>query len=278
MSPRQKTALKNRAQGDLPEGESGRFDAGVDDGPTSAPGTIETSTSVPRETSPALTEKQRKKKRGVPKKEVSGGSSDAGNISSHHLPPTSLPSSPKNLSTIDSSSTTSKEFIDALTESVGKNALQLVAKAKGRSQQLTFDALIKGATKLELCSLKGKTLQTKGPTGHGNKPSFESASGSGTEKAAPKKKRKNGSEKNPTTVTTNDAVEKMESALKGLGKLEGEVMNALFPTDGSLPQSYELIANRFGMSVEEVKGIADNALRGLRGAKGPNGRISTVWN
>lgn len=78
--------------------------------------------------------------------------------------------------------------------------------------------------------------------------------------------------------TQNEAIEKMDTAIKSLSKLESEVMSALFPTDGSIPQSYELIASRFGMTVEEVKGIADNALRGLRGTRGPNGRISTAWN
>ena len=76
----------------------------------------------------------------------------------------------------------------------------------------------------------------------------------------------------------DEAIEKMDTAIKSLSKLECEVMSALFPTDGSIPQSYELIASRFGMTVEEVKGISDNALRGLRGTRGPNGRTSTAWN
>ena len=73
-------------------------------------------------------------------------------------------------------------------------------------------------------------------------------------------------------------IQRVESAIQGLGKLESDVMAALFPTDGSLPQSNEIIAQRLGMTVEEVKGISDNALRGLRGARGPGGRASSVWN
>ena len=73
-------------------------------------------------------------------------------------------------------------------------------------------------------------------------------------------------------------IQRVESAIHGLGKLESDVMAALFPTDGSLPQSNEVIAQRLGMTVEEVKGVADNALRGLRGARGPGGRGSSVWN
>jgi hypothetical protein len=73
-------------------------------------------------------------------------------------------------------------------------------------------------------------------------------------------------------------IQRVESAIQGLGKLESDVMAALFPTDGSLPQSNEVIAQRLGMTVEEVKGISDNALRGLRGARGPGGRASSVWN
>jgi DNA-directed RNA polymerase sigma subunit (sigma70/sigma32) len=71
---------------------------------------------------------------------------------------------------------------------------------------------------------------------------------------------------------------KVESALQGLGKLESEVIGALFPTDGGLPEPFESVAHRLGMTIEEVKGIADNALRGLRGTRGPANRISTVWN
>lgn len=268
MSPRQKTALKNRAQGDLPAGESDAFHNGPDDGSSSTKSTA----------SPALAVKQRRKKRGIPKSAEFGDISDERKNSREITSPSPTPFNPaplQNPSTIDSSVTSSKEFIDALTDGGGRNALQLVSKAKGRSQQLTFDALIKGATKLELCSLKAAPDQERG--NQGKKEAGTSVSTAEDSKVA-KKKRKKNSLQIPTPITTNDAVEKMESALKGLGKLEGDVMNALFPTDGSLPQSYELIANRFGMTVEEVKGIADNALRGLRGVKGPNGRISTVWN
>ncbi len=265
MSPRQKTALKNRAPVDLREGEPPAFDCGADDDPI----------SPAKRTSPALTAKRPRKKRVVPKKGKLGDTLDTERISFQQSSPSpqSLPSA--NSLTIDSTPTTSKEFIDELTNSVGRSELHLVTKGKVRSQQLTFDALLKGATKLELCSPKERTPDTAPHSQHGKKPSPPSPSGSDAEKSASGKK---GKQETPTATTNNDAVEKMESALKGLGKLEGEVMNALFPTDGSLPQSYELIATRFGMSVEEVKGIADNALRGLRGVKGPNGRISTVWN
>ena len=270
MSPRQKTALKNRAPGDLPEGDSDTFETCVE----------ADLTKPTNKTSSTLTTKQRRKKEGIPKEEF-GNLSKGDTVSTQPLaaPPPSHASSSKNSSTIDSSPTSSKEFIDALTDSGGRNALQLVAKAKGRSQQLTFDALIKGATKLELCSLKVKPNESQDDHGRdGNIPTSSASNSPDKDQLTSGKKRKKTSNLTSPIVKTNNAVEKMESALKGLGKLEGEVMNALFPTDGSLPQSYELIANRFGMTVEEVKGIADNALRGLRGVKGPNGRISTVWN
>jgi hypothetical protein len=77
--------------------------------------------------------------------------------------------------------------------------------------------------------------------------------------------------------TTSEAVVKVEKAVCSLGQLESEVISALFPADGSAPASFENIAERLGMTAEEVKGIADNALRGLRGTRGTS-RISKAWN
>ncbi len=82
----------------------------------------------------------------------------------------------------------------------------------------------------------------------------------------------------PTDNPSQETIDKVDSAVKSLNKLESEVMSALFPTDGTLHQSYEVIAARLGMSVEEVRGVADNALRGLRGIRAPGGRVSSVWN
>jgi DNA-directed RNA polymerase sigma subunit (sigma70/sigma32) len=73
------------------------------------------------------------------------------------------------------------------------------------------------------------------------------------------------------------AAQKVEEAKQSLGNLESEVISALFPATG-LPQSFEEVATRLGMTVSEVKDIADNALRGLRGPKQQSPRISTVWN
>ncbi len=75
----------------------------------------------------------------------------------------------------------------------------------------------------------------------------------------------------------SETVIKVEKAVCSLGQLESEVISALFPSDGSSPASFEVIAERLGMTPEEVKGIADNALRGLRGTRG-NSRISKAWN
>jgi DNA-directed RNA polymerase sigma subunit (sigma70/sigma32) len=73
------------------------------------------------------------------------------------------------------------------------------------------------------------------------------------------------------------AAQKVEEAKQSLGNLECEVISALFPATGS-PQSFEEVAARLGMTIPEVKEIADNALRGLRGPKQQSGRMSTVWN
>lgn len=73
------------------------------------------------------------------------------------------------------------------------------------------------------------------------------------------------------------AAQKVEEAKQSLGNLECEVISALFPAKGA-PQSFEEVATRLGMTIPEVKEIADNALRGLRGPKQQSNRMSTVWN
>lgn len=73
------------------------------------------------------------------------------------------------------------------------------------------------------------------------------------------------------------AVERVEEAKEALGRLEHEVISSLFPAKG-LPQSEQEIATRLGMTLKEVREIADNALRGLRGTKSSKPRLSTVWN
>jgi len=73
------------------------------------------------------------------------------------------------------------------------------------------------------------------------------------------------------------AAERVEEAKEALGKLECEVVSALFPKTG-IPQSLEEVAERLGMTVKEVRDVADNALRGLRGTKSSRPRPSTVWN
>ncbi len=69
---------------------------------------------------------------------------------------------------------------------------------------------------------------------------------------------------------------KVEEAKQSLGNLESAVISALFPASG-MPESFEEVAARLGMSPVEVKDIADNALRGLRGpTRTP--RNSSAWN
>ncbi len=74
------------------------------------------------------------------------------------------------------------------------------------------------------------------------------------------------------------AAAKLEKAIDSLGKLEAEVIAALFPTSSDNPETFESLAKRLGMTVEEVKSVADNALRGLRGSRRGALRVSTVWN
>jgi hypothetical protein len=69
---------------------------------------------------------------------------------------------------------------------------------------------------------------------------------------------------------------KVEEAKQSLGSLESAVISALFPASG-MPESFDEVAARLGMSPLEVKEIADNALRGLRGpTRTP--RTSSAWN
>jgi hypothetical protein len=72
-------------------------------------------------------------------------------------------------------------------------------------------------------------------------------------------------------------IQRIEEAKEGLRELECEVVSALFPSSG-LPEAVEDIAKRLGMTVKEVRDVADDALRGLRGTKSSRPRISTVWN
>ena len=89
--------------------------------------------------------------------------------------------------------------------------------------------------------------------------------------------------KPPSVAQEEDAsrgqatVERVEEAKEALGKLESEILSALFPSTG-LPASLEEIAQRLGMTVTEVREVSDNALRGLRGTKSSRPRLSTVWN
>ncbi len=78
-------------------------------------------------------------------------------------------------------------------------------------------------------------------------------------------------------AAVSETVVKVEKAVGSLGQLESEVISALFPADGSDPASFEAIATQLGMTPDEVKGIADNALRGLRGTPGSS-RMSKAWN
>jgi DNA-directed RNA polymerase sigma subunit (sigma70/sigma32) len=81
-----------------------------------------------------------------------------------------------------------------------------------------------------------------------------------------------------TVVGKSEATsERVDEAKEGLGKLECEIISALFPASGS-PEPLEKIAERLGMTVKEVREVADNALRGLRGTKSSRHRLSTVWN
>lgn len=71
---------------------------------------------------------------------------------------------------------------------------------------------------------------------------------------------------------------RVEAAVNNLGKLESEVIAALFPPSGEAPASMQQISDDLGMTVEEVRNIADEALRGLRGLRSAPQRISKAWN
>lgn len=71
---------------------------------------------------------------------------------------------------------------------------------------------------------------------------------------------------------------RVEAAVKTLGKLESEVIAALFPANGEAPATLEEVSEELGMSVAEVQNIADEALRGLRGLRSGPQRLSKAWN
>lgn len=71
--------------------------------------------------------------------------------------------------------------------------------------------------------------------------------------------------------------QRVESAKETLSLLEKEVISALFPMSGQT-ESYEAIATRLGLTMKEVRDLADNALRGLRGSKSRGARISSILN
>jgi len=74
------------------------------------------------------------------------------------------------------------------------------------------------------------------------------------------------------------APSRVEAAVKTLGKLESEVIAALFPPNGEPPATLEEISEELGMTVPEVQNIADEALRGLRGIRSGPQRVSKAWN
>jgi DNA-directed RNA polymerase sigma subunit (sigma70/sigma32) len=82
----------------------------------------------------------------------------------------------------------------------------------------------------------------------------------------------------PTGEQPVEAPSRVEVAVKTLGKLESEVIAALFPPNGEPPATLEEISKELGMTVGEVQNIADEALRGLRGVRTSAQRISKAWN
>jgi len=78
------------------------------------------------------------------------------------------------------------------------------------------------------------------------------------------------------TTSETTTAHKVEEAKQSLGSLESAVISALFPASG-MPESFDEVAARLGMSPLEVKAIADDALRGLRGPK-RTPRNSSAWN
>ena len=77
--------------------------------------------------------------------------------------------------------------------------------------------------------------------------------------------------------TSNSAIGKVNSALNGLTVLEFEVISALFPISGA-PEPYQIIAQKLGLTIEEVIEIEENALRDLRGTRRGLRRIGAPWN
>jgi hypothetical protein len=71
---------------------------------------------------------------------------------------------------------------------------------------------------------------------------------------------------------------RVEVAVRTLGKLESEVIAALFPPTGEPPATLEEVSKELGMTVAEVQNIADEALRGLRGVRTSAQRVSKAWN
>lgn len=71
--------------------------------------------------------------------------------------------------------------------------------------------------------------------------------------------------------------QRVDSAKEQLSLLEKEVISALFPLSGT-PESHEAIADRLGLTLQEVKVLADNALRGLRSSKTRTARTSSILN
>jgi hypothetical protein len=71
---------------------------------------------------------------------------------------------------------------------------------------------------------------------------------------------------------------RVEKAMDNLGELESAVIGALFPTDGSPPASFDEVGRKLGLTLEEVRELADNGLRSLRSTTARPPRISTVWN
>lgn len=85
----------------------------------------------------------------------------------------------------------------------------------------------------------------------------------------------------PVAVTAEQPAatpSRVEVAVQTLGKLESEVIAALFPPNGEPPATLDEISKDLGMTVSEVQNIADEALRGLRGLRTGPQRISKAWN
>lgn len=82
----------------------------------------------------------------------------------------------------------------------------------------------------------------------------------------------------PSTPQSASTPSRVDVAVKTLGKLESEVINALFPPCGAPPATLEEVSQDLGMTVAEVQNIADEALRGLRGLRNGTQRISKAWN